>query len=285
MTAISIISALFIIIVIIITINWRQKKSWQLYSTSLPNIILLKSLITLLQKHRGMCASYLQGDQDSLKVIKRLSTKITPLVEQLNNTKMVNQHQRWLGFIDHWQRLKNHAIKLSVEKSFEQHTDLVGNLLYLLEDTAEQQGLTKSTFIHIPHISMLWRELPFTAEYIGQSRALGMAVTTAGIATQVDKVKLGYLETKISQLAKDVFQQIQENSSGKSEQQQFIKLASQACIKFTNIINQELLTEKGVTISANDYFAAATWSMDAIHRLLDSELQELSVFVNHHCKS
>lgn len=282
MTVINIIATLLMAILIVTIVSWRQKKSWRQYSASLPNIIQLKSLITLLQKHRGMCASYLQGDQKSLEVIKSLLIKITPMVEQLNTASMLNQHQRWLGFIDHWHRLKDHAIKLSVGESFEQHTNLVANLLYLLEDVAEQQGLDKSTFEHIPHISMLWRELPFTAEYIGQSRALGMAVTTAGLATQVDKVKLGYLETKISQLAKDVFQQIQESGAVKSEQQQFIKLASEACRKFTLIIQTELLCATDVTIPPNDYFAAATQSMDAIHRLLDSELQELSVFVKNH---
>lgn len=282
MTVINVITTLLLVILIVTIITWRQKKSWRQYSASLPNIIHLKSLITLLQKHRGMCASYLQGDQKSLGIIKSLQTKITPMVEQLNSAYMINQHQRWLGFIDHWHRLQDHAIKLSVEKSFEQHTDLVANLLYLLEDVAEQQGLDKSTFVHIPHISMLWRELPFTAEYIGQSRALGMAVTTAGLATQVDKVKLGYLETKISQLAKDVFQQIQASGAGKSEQQQFIQLASDSCRNFTHIIQKELLTATEVTIPPNDYFTAATQSMDAIHRILDSELQELSVFVKNH---
>lgn len=280
MTITSIIITLFLIAVIVVTITWNQKKHWQQHSASLPNIILLKSLITLLQKHRGMCASYLQGNQESLEVIKTLSTKIAPMVKQLNSTNMINTHLRWLGFTDHWQRLKKHVLKLSVDKSFTQHTELIINLLYLLEDTAEQQQLDKSTFKHIPHVSLLWRELPFTAEYIGQSRALGMAVTTAGFATQVDKVKLGYLETKISQLAKNVFQQIQENATGKTEQQHFIQLASQACQKFTDIIQKELLNSTTVTIQPSDYFAAATQSMEAIHRLLDSELQELSILVN-----
>lgn len=278
MTIISIIITVFIIVLIVTLITLKKNRDRQQYNATLPKIIQLRSLITLLQKHRGMCASFLQGDQTSLTVIKTISSKIPHSIEQLDNSPIINQNARWLGFKDHWKRLKDNGITLSLEKSIEQHTDLVTNLLYLLEDIAEQQGLDKTAFEHIPHISLLWRELPFTAEYIGQSRILGTAIISAGLATPDDKVKLGDLETQISQLVKDVFQQIQSNGPVKPEQQQFIQLAIEACQTFTNIIRKELLSNREITIKPSDYFKVATRSIDAIHRLLDSELQGLSVF-------
>lgn len=276
MTIFAIIIAIVLILSFIALTSWQRKNRWKQFTATLPFIIQLKSLIALLQRHRAMCATYLQGDAESLKTVNNLGSKITTLNAQLGDSASINEHQRWLGYVDHWQRLKTHATQLTVAKSFEQHVDLIANLLYLLEDMAEKQAFDKTTFEHIPHITLLWRELPLTVEYIGQSRAIGMAVTTAGNVTQVDKVKLGYLETKITQLTKDVLQQVKPSDS---QNNQFINLASEACQSFTAIIRNELLAKEQVTITPSDYFNAATKAMDSIHRLLDKELEDLQQFL------
>jgi hypothetical protein len=265
-----------LIVIIVTSILWRQKQHWLQSKTVMQYIIGLKSLIVLLQKHRGMCASYLQGEKKSLKIVNSLEGQISPIVERLRDSKIITQQERWLGFADHWLRLKKHATQLSVESSFKQHTDLINNLLFLLEDIAEKQGFNKSKHSQLPNISLLWRELPFTAEYIGQSRALGMAITTAGVCTQVDKVKLGYLDTKIAELSTHVFKQFKNYGQHTAQQTQFIQLATNKCNELTSLIKNELLAVTTVNISPEQYFKAATESIDAINRLLDSELQGLS---------
>jgi hypothetical protein len=282
MTIVWIITGLAVILIIVTTIMWRQKQHWLQHKAVMQHIIQLKSLITLLQKHRGMCASFLQGEKKSLEVIRLLGGQIPPIIERLDSQTIIHQQERWQGFTDHWQRLKKHATQLSVESSFEQHTDLITNLLYLLEDIAEKQGFNKSKFTQLPNISLLWRELPFTAEYIGQSRALGMAITTAGVSTQVDKVKLGYLDTKISELSSHVFKQFKSYGLHTPQQTQFIQLADSYCNQLTSLIRNELLATTTVNISPEQYFTTATESIDAINRLLDNELQALSEHLKNH---
>lgn len=276
MTLVWIILGTALILTSVTIVLWRQKQHWIQCKTVMQHIIQLKSLIVLVQKHRGMSASFLQGEKKSLEVIRQLEGQISPIIERLNSPEIIQQQERWQGFTDHWQRLKKHATQLSVENSFNQHTDLITNLLYLLEDIAEKQGFNKSKLTLLPNISLLWRELPFTAEYIGQSRALGMAITTAGVCTQVDKVKLGYLDTKITQLSAHVFKQFKNHGLHTSQQTQFINLAASNCSQLTNLIRNELLAVTTVNISPEQYFTAATQSIDAINRLLDSELQMLS---------
>jgi hypothetical protein len=276
MTILWIFTGIALVVTIVSSIMWRQKQYWLQCKAVMQHIIQLKSLIILVQKHRGMCASFLQGEKKSLEVIRQLEGQISPIIERLNRPEIINKQERWQGFTDHWQRLKKHATQLSVDGSFKQHTDLITNLLYLFEDIAEKQGFNKSKLTQVPNISLLWRELPFTAEYIGQSRALGMAITTAGVCTQVDKVKLGYLDTKITELSAHVFKQFKNHGLHTPQQTQFIQLAASYCNQLTKLIRNELLAVTTVTISPEQYFTTATESIDAINRLLDSELQALS---------
>lgn len=103
-----------------------------------------------------------------------------------------------------------------------------------------------------------------------------MAITTAGICTQVDKVKLGYLDTKIAELSTLVFKQFKSYGQHTQQQSQLIELAANKCNALTSLIKNELLAVTTVNISPQQYFKAATESIDAINRLLDNELQDLS---------
>ena len=276
MQALWILGGVAIISIIIVTVTiWTKKAKWQQHNKALTSIKQLKSVTSLLQKHRGICAAYLQDNTQSPTAISDLVKQISPLVTNLNYTSMINQQDRWKRFTEHWERLSKSATNLSLENSFLQHTDMVSNLLYLLEDIAEQQHFNKNTFESLPNISLLWRELPFSAEYIGQSRAMGVAVAASGLSTQVDKVKLGYLQTKITELSTQVFLHFKNHGNHTSEQTQLIKFATEACKRLIDVLEQEFLHCAEVKIASQQYFTIASESMDAINRLLDYELQQV----------
>jgi hypothetical protein len=221
------------------------------------------------QKHRGLCASYIQGKTQVKDELTNINNTIHPLVSQLDDQNVMSQQDRWIGYKDHWSRLSKQATQLNLVESFEQHTSLITNLLFLFEDAAEQQNFNQNSHPNNPNIDMLWKTLPFAAEYIGQSRAIGVAIAAKGVSTQVDKVKLGYLETKISQLSELVFTNITTNQT---QQVKMVNLAKDSCQYFTALLQTELLEVNTVKISPEQYFEAASQAMDAINRLLDSEL-------------
>ncbi|MGJ8681214.1 nitrate- and nitrite sensing domain-containing protein [Paraglaciecola sp.] len=264
-----------IAVLIVIQISRSTKKKRVVKLNALALLLDLRSLIAFTQKHRGMSASYLQGTQKALKEIQHISKTISPIVNNLKQQNIINQQDRWLGFIDHWGRLSGQVTQLSLEQSFEQHTSLISNLLYLFEDIAEQQAFNKETIKDCPNIDLLWQALPFASEYIGQSRAIGVAIAAKGVSTQVDKVKLGYLETKITQLSQTVFSQLEVNQSTQPEQIKMLNAAKDLCQSYTQVMRSDLLDVTTVTISSSTYFEAASLAMDAINRILDAELQLL----------
>ena len=255
----------------------KQQNGLQLRQKSaLLAINQLKNLIGLIQKHRGTCATYLQGDHGAKPAVIELRQQIMQVTNRCKQSDVINVQDRWFSFADHWQRLELKALNLSVNISFEQHTELISNLLFLLEDIAESQGFNKLKFAQLPNINMLWRELPLTVEYIGQARAVGVAVATSKVSTQIDKVKLGYLHKKINQLSEAVFQHINANETLQANQLQLLEVAQDACKLLTEKIQQELIDVTQVKLSPDSYFALASNTMQATNRLLELELQCLS---------
>ncbi|WP_158967392.1 nitrate- and nitrite sensing domain-containing protein [Paraglaciecola sp. L3A3] len=259
-------------VIIIAYITQTKKRQWQQQQTLISQLLQLKTIIAFTQKHRGMCAAYIQGDEKALNVLTSIDNTLQPVIEKLNNEPFLMQQGRWIGYLDHWQRLKKQYKQLDLTTSFNQHTNLITNLLYLFEDISEHRAFNKKSFKGTSNSSVLWQELPFTAEYVGQARAVGVAIVARGTCTQVDKVKIGYLATKIPELSNRIFSYLERNGS---EQLPLINHARNKCQSFTNLLQTELLEVNQVNISTEQYFSAASQAMDSINRLLDAELSTL----------
>ncbi|MCF2948315.1 nitrate- and nitrite sensing domain-containing protein [Paraglaciecola aquimarina] len=262
-------------VVTIIYITWKRKQHWLNQQAAVEQVFKVKKIIAMTQKHRGMCASFLQGKTETQSELTQIVQTIHPIIEQLNTQKLIKQQDRWVGYQDHWGRLSKQATKLTLEESFQQHTNLITNLLYLFEDIAEQQNISSTFFADANSSKTLWQTLPFAAEFIGQSRAIGVAIAAKGTSTQVDKVKLGYLETKINQLSQTVFKHFADKRFSHPEHNQILKIAQESCQYFLALLHTELLEVNKVTIAPETYFEAASKAMNGINRLLDNELQAL----------
>lgn len=271
---------LMIVIVAVIAIQYnvnkrRQKK--QVKST-LELISLLKQLVSFSQKHRGMNATLLQGNQNAKSAISDLRQQISRVTTAISQYPAIEQQERWHAYLDHWSRLERNSANLSVQQSFDQHTNLIENCLYLLEDVAEDIRYNQIAGVQYHQIQFLWRELPLTAEYIGQARAVGAASATKGISTQIDKVKLGYLQSKITSLSKIAHRTLMRVQTQSSSAE--IDDALEACTSLTTLIQQEFLNVEKVAINTHDYFAAASATMDKINHILENEVEYLLIRTN-----
>ncbi|MEP0356511.1 hypothetical protein [Paraglaciecola sp.] len=274
-----VISLSIIAISLLIFNSWKTKQQWQQHKRILSKVKKIKLLISLLQKHRGKNAAYIQGDAQAKPIIAGIKVELKPIIEELNAEQLIITQERWLGFSDHWPRLASTAGDLSIEKSYVQHTEMIANLLYLLEDIAEHEHFNKSSFESLPNISLLWRELPFTVEYIGQSRAMGVAIAAAGASTQVDKVKLGYLEKKITELSSTVFKQFKNKGAHSRKQSTLLLKASEECSNLTSTIKLEFIDSTEVNVTSDTFFIIASNAMEAINSLLDYETQQVELYL------
>ena len=264
-------------VVLLIVLIFVQRFNLKKENTRRAQQILLnardiKTLIGLSQKHRGHTATFLQGNADSKQHIISMQSQIQDTIQRLSGSTDLIKQSRWQSYMDHWQRLSGTCMTLTVPNSFTQHTNLIENLLYVLEDVAEEFQFIADE--QDPNVSQLvWRDFPLAIEFIGQARATGSAVATKGGSTQIDKVKLGYLQEKITYLTGRVFRQLESRSA--QTQIPGLRNARENCDDFLSLIKREFIDSDKTTVPAKSYFETATLVMDELNTILDEQISAL----------
>ena len=227
---------LFVLVGIQLSITRKQQK--ENFRVTLKLVAIIKRIIGLSQKHRGLTATYLQGNQTVAAELHEIRRNIELLISDANQIGLTTIEARWEAYLDHWRRLESTNMQLTPPESFKQHTSLIETLLYLLQDVAEHIEFAE-TVQSVNEAHYLWREFPQLVEYIGQARAIGVATATKGESTQIDKVKLGYLCEKINLRSDTVFNKL--NQVAKVSENGQLNQARQACIQLVSLINEQLI--------------------------------------------
>ena len=258
---------LFVLVGIQLSIS--RKKHKEKVMATLRMVAIIKRIIGLSQKHRGLTATYLQGNNSVAGELYEIRQNIETLINDANQFALTTSEARWVAYLDHWRRLESTSMQLTPPESFKQHTSLIETLLYLLQDVAEHIEFAE-TDQSLNEAHFLWREFPQLVEYIGQARAVGVATATKGESSQIDKVKLGYLCEKINLMSDTVFNKL--NQMTKVSESDQLNQAKQACIQLVSLINEQLILPVKVSIANQEYFAIASHTMEQCNTLLDNEL-------------
>lgn len=238
----------------------------------------VNNLVKLLQKHRGLSAAFCSGDDHVSVELRLLVVKISSVVSTLNKISAITDNERWLSFNDHWSRLSQHQQGMSAEDNFKQHTNIITNILYLLEDVAEHHDLTKKHLSDFVDIGLLWRELLAITESVGQSRAVGTRTVTIQYCSSVDKIKLTFLQQHISIVSEEVLKILLNNS----QQKEFAELVEQSlkstqCL--TTTITNDILNVDKIVIDRSAYFELATHTMEKLDNIFSYQVEQLQLFL------
>ena len=261
---------LFVLVGIQLSIS--RKKHKEKVMATLRMVAIIKRIIGLSQKHRGLTATYLQGNNSVAGELYEIRQNIEALINDANQFALTTSEARWEAYLDHWRRLESTSMQLTPPESFKQHTSLIETLLYLLQDVAEHIEFAE-TDQSLNEAHFLWLEFPQLVEYIGQARAVGVATATKGESSQIDKVKLGYLCEKINLMSDTVFNKL--NQMTKVSESDQLNQAKQACIQLVSLINEQLILPVKVSIANQEYFAIASHTMEQCNTLLDNELSAI----------
>lgn len=212
-------------------------------------------LLTVVQQHRGLTNGYLCGDIALLERITPLQVNINQQNKQLITAcSWLQDNPNWQGIESHWQRLSAGFKQLSSINNLEQHNKLITNLLYLIDDCAEQHRLYEIKDEQQRSIRYLWQELLVTAENIGQARALGTGVAASGACSSVERIRLSYLHQAIKNVP-------------------YPEPKTDAAIKdLLELIQTKIIVDQP-SVSAKYYFDAATVALETVFQQFDSRLE------------
>ncbi|TEW44488.1 hypothetical protein [Psychromonas algicola] len=265
----------FIVLFSVALHHYKIKKQKALQAQGLINISHIKRLISLIQSHRGLSSALLNGDDSKQVPLQALEQQVDIEITSLKDQAAIQETSRWSGFIDHWGRLNKKDNQRDSENSFKQHTQLISNLLYLLEDEAERSHLNAACLIELQTIGFVWRELVVTTETIGQSRAIGTGVATSKKCSSVHKIRLSFLQQHIKLTMNETLSKLSSLDAFSKKHSELLQIAKSKMEFFSNTIENELIKADPITINQDEYFALATDSIKALDDIFDHQMQQI----------
>ena len=274
-----IIMLMLIVIFAVLLHYYKINKQKKLQLQGLVNIAHIKLLISIVQTHRGLSSAWLNGDLSKQAMLKTLEQQVNDQIESLENKSTVNENGRWASFTDHWSRLNQYFHSNNKDhdanNNFKQHTQMIANLLYLLEDEAERSHLCAMSLPKLPSIGFVWRELVVTTEIIGQSRAIGTGVATSKKCSSVDKIRLSFLQQNMQKTINDTLPKLTTLDRFTSEHSELLKAAKSKMEFLSKTIECELITANDININQDEYFALATNSIKALDEIFNHQMKQI----------
>lgn len=226
----------------------------------------LREMLAAMQKHRGLSSGYLNGSTGLIGEINAIQSGIDHKLNELNAlSEWFADNQAWENIETHWSRLAEKFKMSEVENNLLQHNNLIQNVLYLMDDMAREHDLLLIKDDKNRAMYVLWRDLLATAEYIGQARAVGTAVSAAGVCTSVARIQLNFLCRKIESMISGVWQAVDGSGASRTVVDQLLQC-----------INRQVIVDKP-TIEATEYFAIASRALDGLYVKFDNMLASYSV--------
>jgi hypothetical protein len=238
----------------------------------------IKSLISLIQIHRGLSSALLNGDNTASAKLINIKSDIGHEIDGINST-FACALERWASIEDHWGRLSNHSKDKSVSYNFDQHTSLIKNIAYFLEDVAESAHLTADYLTGFDNVGYIWRELLQTTENVGQCRAIGTGVVVQRNCSSVNKIKLNYLLQTLTEISESTLQKLPYLPDEQREHARLIEKSKANMSKLFSVIKTELLGDQTITMDSRTYFDLATDTMAGINEIFEHQLKQLSRIV------
>ncbi|MBB1273973.1 nitrate- and nitrite sensing domain-containing protein [Psychromonas sp. SR45-3] len=273
--AIYIVILLLMVLVVILLHHYKTKQKKALQVRGLANIAYLKSLIGAVQTHRGLSSAWLNGDQSKQAMLLTFEQQADSDIKYLQQDMAADENGRWDSFVDHWARINQPGNTNDADNNFKQHTQMIANLLYLLEDEAEHKHLNAMSLQALAHIGFVWRELVQTTEMIGQSRAIGTGIATRKICSSVDKIRLSFLQQNMQKTINETLPKLGSLDS-ESEQHKALlttAFATMQCLMET--IKSDLIQADKITITQDQYFALATNSIKSLDEIFKHQLAQV----------
>lgn len=261
-----------LLITLLIAITWlsirRKKRMSEKQQIGLQWLKHLRNLLSSIQQHRGLTTGYLNHDKSLLGRIEKLQRTIILNIKQVNSVDewMIKNHN-WEKITLHIQRLSKSFKNNSIENNLQQHNKLIRNVLYIIEEMAEEHHMLDISSIENIDIEFIWKDLLETTEHMGQARAIGTGIAASGKCSSVEKIKLKYLTEKINHNGKQLVKQLPHANNVSSNITLLLKTID------NNFIARN---DDNIIISASEYFDIATSALNGIYDEYDNAHQRIS---------
>jgi hypothetical protein len=260
---------LFVLIVVVCAITFieRRRRIKARNSRQRLGLSWLQSLrvfLASIQRHRGLTTGYLSGSDSLMAEVVALQQKVGKDIGVIACIDpWMEENARWQAITQHWARLAGRFESNNVDNNMNQHNALIQNILYLIDDMAQEHDLLLLHSRNGTPLHLVWRELLLAAEYVGQARALGMGVVAAAHCDSVNRIRLKYLCQKVEENTGRVWRKIKPQGDSQTQVERLLLCISEDVIR------------NAPSISPADYFLTASSALDGLHEHYDKIVEDI----------
>lgn len=253
----------------------RKKRYRSQARAGLEQITLIRKLLEHLPQHRGLANAYLNGDASFLEKLKALQSSLENDFNAINQTELAPLlAQRRTQITHEWQQLKQDLLNLPPPVSFSRHSELISQVIYLIEDIADYSGLTRH---HNPAVNALSRTgftlLPQIVEICGQSRGMGTGAIAKGSIPTPLKIKLTFLHKRLDEQHQQISRLMA--GSGAHFQSGLLENSNSATTTLLTTLDSELLSGAMISIEADAFFNIGSKAVESNLALLDAAIEQM----------
>ncbi len=255
---------LFLAMLILWALRYRRLQRCKRQALGLSWLQRLRVFLSAIQQHRGLTTGYLNGSVELEGKIREVQHQVSRNIAEISSLDPWMEAQSgWQGITQHWARLSGRYDQHDVDNNLIQHNKLIQNILYLIDDMAQEHDLLLLKSHHDRPLHFAWRELLTAAECIGQARAMGTGVVAAAHCDTVSRIRLNYLCQKIEHTTRAAWSEMPPNAEQKEKRDRLLEC-----------INQEIIIAEP-SIGVSEFFEIASAALDSLHEQYDAIVEQL----------
>ncbi|AVR95768.1 methyl-accepting chemotaxis protein [Pseudoduganella armeniaca] len=246
----------------------------------LPAVVRVLQAVKLTQQHRGLSAIALNGGgtegrrAERQKDVNAMFGELDAVVAAADNADVA---ALWRDARRDWETVRDGvaAKRISAVDSFATHTAVIGRLLRIGELVGDVYGLSLDPHVDSYQlIQAVYYQMPALTEELGKLRARGAVLLTRKEGSQDDRFIVAQLlaraEDRLGQMRNAFDKAARANPRMASEMGPLMQAASSATLALAQRTQSDIVRPVALVASADEYFAAATQTIESLYALNDA---------------
>ncbi|HLO63415.1 MAG TPA: HAMP domain-containing protein, partial [Azonexus sp.] len=237
------------------------------------------------QRHRGATTSLLLGKPEFKERADSARAGLDAAIANADAVIAASQEKigelaSWRDFKAGWQSLKSEYSGLAPQENSRRHTELIVQLMGLMDRTADQSELVLDPeAISYFAMDLAVLQVPHVTERMGQARALGSVILSSQQLTQTQRDALidGFSEMSLrqKQILADAGKIFAEDSGAQASLAAVFAEAKGGLDAFASNVQHNILQAEVLAYDPARYFDETTRSINALFKLYDDSARYL----------
>ena len=231
-------------------------------------IVALKSLFAHLPQHRGLAAAILTGSsehKDRLLIVQASLDADFKAIEAVDQRlgNVLDTTAKLQAITQRWQELKLKGLDLKPAESFEQYTQLVTDIMVLMQHVGDRSNLILDPYLDSYYlVDTVINKLPTIIEQLGKLGGLGSSVAARKTRKLEDRIQLqlliGQVRSSLEGLQRNLQVVYKERPELERKLTPAVTRALEGTNSFLNLVDERIIQAETINMPLLEYFTAGT---------------------------